>query len=84
MHRKMLSKLAEIEISQPHGCSKAAIVVENEQQPADSTKETTCSPPQNKKTRSLKEIYEQAPDEHLQYALFSSRRTLFEEALNDA
>ena len=38
---------------------EAAIVAENEQQPADSiTKETTiCSPPQNQKTRSLKEIY---------------------------
>ena len=63
---------------------EAVIVAENEQQPADNTKETTCSPPQNKKTISLKEIYEQAPDEHLQYALFSSERTLFEEALNDA
>ena len=32
----------------------------------------------------MKEIYEQARDEHLQYALFSCQRTLFEEALNDA
>ena len=39
---------------------EAAIVAENEQQPADITKETTCSPPQNQKTRSLKEIYKQA------------------------
>ena len=70
-------------------CSiEAAIVAENEQQPADSiTKETTlCSPPQNQKTRNLREIYEQAPvtDEHLQYALFSSDATIFEEAVKDA
>ena len=40
---------------------EAAIVAENEQQPADSiTKETTlCSPPQNQKTKILREIYEQ-------------------------
>ena len=32
------------------------------------------------------EIYDQAPitNEHLQYALFSSNPTIFEEALNDA
>ena len=42
---------------------EVAIVAENEQQPVDSiTKETTlCSPPQNQKTRSLREIYEQDP-----------------------
>ena len=55
---------------------EAAIVAENEQQPANSiTKETTlCNPPQNQKTRSLREIYVQTPvsNEHLQYALFSS------------
>ena len=55
---------------------KAARVAENEQQPVDSnTKETTlCSPPQNQKTKSLRELYEQTlvSDEHLQYALFSS------------
>ena len=65
-----------------------AIVAENEQQPTDNiTKETTlCSPPQNQKTRSLREIYEQAPviNEHLQYALFSSDPTIFEEAVKDA
>ena len=68
------------------GSIEAAIVAKNEQQPAYSiTKQTTlCSPLQNQKTRSLREIYEQAPDEHLQYALFSSQCTLFEEALNDA
>ena len=54
------------------GSIEAVIVAENEQQLAESTKETTCSPPKNQKTRSLKEIYEHAPDEHLQYALFSS------------
>ena len=55
---------------------EVAIVAENEKQPTDIiTKETTlCSPPQNQKTRSLREIYEQTPiiDEKLQYALFSS------------
>ena len=70
------------------GSIDAAIVAENEQQPADNiTKETTlCSPPQNQKTRSLREIYEHAlvTDDHLQYALFSSDPTIFEEALNDA
>ena len=65
---------------------EATIVVENEQQLADSiTKETTlCSPPQNQKTKSLREIYEQAPHEHLQYALFSSDPTIFEEGVKDA
>ena len=65
------------------GSIEAAIVAENEQQLVDNTKET-CSPPQNQKTRSLKEIYEQAFDEHLQYALFSSDSTIFEEAVKDA
>ena len=39
---------------------EATIVAQNEQQPVDSsTKETTTvSPPQNKKTKSLREIYE--------------------------
>ena len=39
---------------------KAATVAQNEQQPVDrNTKETTTySPPQNQKTRSLREIYE--------------------------
>ena len=39
---------------------EATTVAENEQQPlANNTKETTtCSPPQNQKTRSLREIYE--------------------------
>ena len=32
----------------------------------------------------MREIYEQAPHEHLQYALFSSDPTIFEEALKDA
>ena len=42
---------------------KDATVAENEQQPLDSsTKETaTCSSPQNQKTRSLREIYEDTP-----------------------
>ena len=55
---------------------EAAIVVENDQQTIDSNIEETIidGPPQNQKTRSLREIYEQTPvsDEHLQYALFSS------------
>ena len=63
-------------------------VAENEQQPLDrSSKETTTdNPPQNYKTRSLREIYEPTPlsDEHLQYALFSSQPTFFEEAMKDA
>ena len=63
------------------GSIETAIVVENEQQPADIiTKETTlCSPPQNQKTRSLREIYKLTPisNEHLQYALFSSQHTIF-------
>ena len=67
---------------------EAATIVENEQQPVDSsTKETTTdSPPQNQKTRSLREIYEPTPisNEHLQYALFSSQPTIFEEAMKDA
>ena len=67
---------------------KVVIVAENEQQLADSiTKETTlCNPLQNQKTKSLREIYEQAPviNEHLQYALFSSDPTIFEEAVKDA
>ena len=67
---------------------EATIVAKNEQQPLDNnTKETTtCSPPQNQKTRSLREIYEQAhvTDEHLQYALFSSDPTIFEEVMKDA
>ena len=47
---------------------------------------TTYNPPQNQKTRSLREIYEQTPvsDEHLQYALFSSHPTIFEEAMKNA
>ena len=49
---------------------EAATVAKNEQQPLDNNiKEiVTCSSPQNQKTRSLREIYEQAPysDEHLQ------------------
>ena len=37
------------------------------------------------KTKSLREIYEQTlvSDEHLQYALFSSHPTIFEEAMKD-
>ena len=51
-----------------------------------SQKTTLCSPPQNQKTRSLREIYEHTPvsDEHLQYTLFSSEATFFEEAMKDA
>ena len=67
---------------------EATIVAENEQQPLDSSiKETaTCSPPQNQKTKSLREIYEQTPviDEHLLYALFSCQPTFFEEVLKVA
>ena len=67
---------------------EATTVAENEQQPLNSsTKEiTTCSLPQNKKTKSLREIYEQTllSDEHIQYALFSSQPTIFEEAMKDA
>ena len=34
----------------------------------------------------MREIYEQTPvsDEHLQYAMFSSQPTIFEEAMKDA
>ena len=60
---------------------EAAIVVENGQQPVDSITEetTTDSPPQNQKTRSLREIYEDTPvsDEHVQYAMFCSHHTFF-------
>ena len=57
-------------------------------QPVDSnTKETTTkSPPQNQKTKSLREIYKDTPvsHEHLHYALFPSQPIFFEEALKDA
>ena len=60
---------------------EAATIAENEQQPLDnSTTETaTCIPPQNQKTGRLREIYEKnlVSDEHLQYALFSSRPIIF-------
>ena len=63
------------------GSIEAVIIAENEQQLLDNnTKETTtCSSPQNQKTRSLREIYEKTPisDEHLKYALFSSHPTIF-------
>ena len=60
---------------------EAATIAENEQQPLDnSTTETaTCIPPQNQKNGRLREIYEKnlVSDEHLQYALFSSRPIIF-------
>ena len=57
---------------------EAAIVSHNEKQPFDSsTKETIRD--------SLRDIYEETPisNEHLQYALFSSQPTIFEEAMKD-
>ena len=43
-------------------------------------------PPQNRKTKSLRELYEQTPilDEQLQFALFSCQPTSFNEAVKDA
>ena len=43
-------------------------------------------PPQNQKTKSLRELYEQTPilDEQLQFALFSYQPTSFNEAMKDA
>ena len=43
-------------------------------------------PPQNRKTKSLTELYEQTPilDEQLQFALFSCQPTYFNEAVKDA
>ena len=67
---------------------EVATIAENAQQPLDnSTKQTAhYSPPQNQKTRSLREIYEQTlvSDEHLQYPIFSSQPIIFEEAMKDA
>ena len=67
---------------------EAATLAQNEQQLVDNkSKETsTHNPPQNQKTRSLREIYEDTPvsDEHLQYALFHSHPRFFEEAVKDA
>ena len=67
---------------------EAVTVVENEQQLLDNNTNETLkdNPSQNQKTKSLMEIYEQTPvsDEHLQYALFSSQLTIFEETMKDA
>ena len=67
---------------------EAVTFAQNEQQQVDiSTKETTSDSPLHiQKTTSLKEIYEQAPlsDEHLQFALFSSQPTIFEEEMKDS
>ena len=43
------------------------------------------NPSQHRKTRSLRELYEQTPilEEQLQYALFSCRPTSFNEAVKD-
>ena len=67
---------------------EAATISQNDQQPVDrSTKETTKnSPPQNQKPEVWAHIYEHTPisNEHLQYALFSSHPTIFEEVVKDA
>ena len=67
---------------------EVATISENEQRTLDSgTNETTTNiPPQNQKTRSLREIYEKTlvSDVHLQYGLVSSQSTFFEEAMKDA
>ena len=67
---------------------ESASIKNEQQQPINiNTNETTInSPPENRKTRILKEIYEDTPvsDEHLQYAMFSSQPTIFEETMNVA